>query len=61
MNVYVRPFSVSPANWDAMGAAFRDHDIAKIYSLLGVPVGSSEAVSNAAAEKWGLTRPTWCM
>jgi hypothetical protein len=37
-----------------MGAAFRSHDIAKVYLLLGVPTGSSASVVNAAAEKWGL-------
>jgi hypothetical protein len=57
LNVYGRPLSVSITNWDAMAAAFRTHDIAKIYALLGVPVGSSQAVSNAAAAKWGLKNP----
>jgi hypothetical protein len=54
MNVYVRPASVSRARWEAMGAAFRSHDIAKVYALLGVPAGSSASVVAAAARKWGL-------
>jgi hypothetical protein len=54
LNIYLRPATVPLARWDTMAAAFRRHDIATVYALLGVPVGSSAAMVQAAAEKWGL-------
>jgi hypothetical protein len=54
LNVYLRPVAVPVGRWDTMAAAFRRHDIATVYALLGIPVGSSPATVNAAAEKWGL-------
>jgi hypothetical protein len=37
-----------------MAAAFRRHDVATIYALLGITAGATEPTANAAAEKWGL-------
>jgi hypothetical protein len=54
LNIYLRPATVPPGRWDTMAAAFRRHDIATVYALLGVPVGSSATTVQAAAEKWGL-------
>jgi hypothetical protein len=55
-NIYSRPTHVPLARWDAIGAAMRSRDTARLFVLLGLPASPTETQVNAAAARSGLAR-----